>query len=140
MTPIDELIKEIRKLKNDSMFPEDTGGYDYAKSQAISTIKEFMKGYKLVKKGDEEWKLPKKDCTFQGFIVVNGEKRAICDAVGDDVSKEFCMYCQYWTRTMKHRKWKPYQTAERMTRMFLREYPLKDKKSLKTAKEKGKCE
>lgn len=47
---------------------------------------------------NKKWSMPKKDCMFQGFIEVNGELHAVCDAVGDDVSRAFCEYCQYWSK------------------------------------------
>jgi len=56
----------------------------------------------------EGWEVPKENCMFQGLLK---DKRIVCDAIGDDVSPEFCRYCQYLAETYKM---KPYEIAERL--------------------------
>jgi len=44
------------------------------------------------KKGEEALM---RNCMYLGGF----KKRIVCDSVGDDVSQEFCLYCQYLSKT-----------------------------------------
>lgn len=58
------------------------------------------------------WKplpLPEKDCANMG--VVECCDRRVCDAIGDDISHEFCHYCRYVSKTMGY---KPYEFAQKL--------------------------
>lgn len=54
------------------------------------------------------WEVPAENCMFQGIC---DDKRIVCDATGDDISPEFCKYCQYLAETYER---KPYKIAEEL--------------------------
>jgi len=88
----------------------------------MSDQKPRMRIIAKVSKEDAKWKplsLPLKDCMYLDTM---DDGRIICDAVGDDVSREFCFYCRYCAKTYKV---KPYDFAEGLFRLLLEPERLK---------------
>jgi hypothetical protein len=76
-------------------------------------IEKKLKDLALLEAEFKALPLPKKDCAFLDACITPDtpslDKRIICDAMGDDVSLEFCHYCRYFSKTYKV---KPYVFAE----------------------------
>jgi len=86
-----------------------------------------------VAKEDAEWKplpLPSKNCMYLDTM---DDGRIICDATGDDVSREFCFYCRYYAKTYKV---KPCEFTEVLFQFLLSADLLKSKRALEAMSDK----